>query len=122
MQLAEAFGGGLGGYVGGKLPDIFEPATSSRHRSAFHSVGMIGLLGNSFPVIDSWEQWCREHAEYHRAARENPSLNPIVQFFHFLAEVIFRVLAGIPAGMVTAYISHLVLDGLIDKRSIPLVA
>jgi len=34
---AEVAGGALGGYWGGKLPDVFEPAIHSWHRSLAHS-------------------------------------------------------------------------------------
>lgn len=120
-QLAEGVGGGLAGCLGGKLPDIIEPPTSSWHRGPFHSVAALGLLSSSFPRLEAWEQWCRENAEHHRNVRMAPNVDPFSQFLHFLAEAVWRILAGIPAGFVAAYISHLLMDG-VSARSIPLIA
>ena len=36
-SLVEVLAGGLGGWAGGKLPDVFEPAVSSWHRGFAHS-------------------------------------------------------------------------------------
>jgi len=46
----EVAGGALGGYVGGLLPDVLEPAISSWHRDVAHSCaagGGIVALGNA---------------------------------------------------------------------------
>jgi hypothetical protein len=48
-------------------------------------------------------------------------MNPLLLLFHVLAEAVWRILAGIPAGLAAAYVSHVLLDG-ISARSIPLIA
>ena len=37
-RLLEAIGGGIGGYIGSRLPDIIEPALWPGHRQFAHSV------------------------------------------------------------------------------------
>jgi len=43
--LTEAFGGALGGWMGGALPDVIEPANSPNHRQTAHSWAALGLDG-----------------------------------------------------------------------------
>jgi len=45
--LAETIGGIVGGWVGGVLPDILEPATSPHHRKVMHSVVAAGGFHNA---------------------------------------------------------------------------
>jgi hypothetical protein len=64
---AEVAGGALGGYVGGQLPDLLEPAISSWHRDVAHSCtagGAIIAMGNA---LAAFEAACRENAEKCRA-------------------------------------------------------
>jgi hypothetical protein len=42
--IAAGVGGGIGGLVGSRVPDVIEPATSSWHRSTAHSVAATGAV------------------------------------------------------------------------------
>lgn len=119
-QLLEAIGGGVAGCLGGRLPDILEPADSSWHRGVFHSgAALMGFLaaGRS-SVLDRWEAECRGQAEHHRKAQHVPGLSGILRLLHALAEIFWRVLAGGLGGFGAGYASHLVMDGF-TARSLP---
>jgi hypothetical protein len=128
--LAEVAGGAIGGYFGGILPDILEPAISSWHRSVAHSYvsgGTIVVSANA--VLSSWEAACRNNAENCQALQMIPAPNgafvvapsdPIQRFLSSLAELFWRLMAGFLNGLVAGYISHLGLDAL-TPRSIPLL-
>lgn len=125
----EVAGGALGGYVGGLLPDVLEPAISSWHRDVAHSCaagGGIVALRNALAAI---EVACRENAEKCRAIPMAPlggifvpvAVDPISQFLSTLFEFLWRLAAGFVNGVAAGYISHLALDAA-TPRSIPLLA
>lgn len=91
-QAASPLLGGLGGLVGGKLPDIFEPATSPNHRRFCHSVAFAVGVGVATYKLYKWQ--------------------PTDAWGEFL-----RVL-GVAVGV--GYLSHLLLD-LTTPKSLPLV-
>jgi hypothetical protein len=72
--LIEAAGGALGGWCGGQLPDVFEPATSSWHRSLAHSgtTGTAIVFGRG--KLMEWQTFCRERADYCRVQAEQNGL------------------------------------------------
>jgi hypothetical protein len=126
--LAEVVGGALGGYVGGQLPDLLEPAISSWHRNVAHSCtagGAILAMGNAFTVF---EASCRENAEKCRALPMEQEgdvfvfvpADPIARLLLSLFEIFWRIAAGFANGLRAGYISHLALDAM-TPRSIPLL-
>lgn len=42
------------GTFGGRLPDLLEPATNPNHRKFFHSLLVLGTIGNSIYEIYQW--------------------------------------------------------------------
>jgi LexA-binding, inner membrane-associated putative hydrolase len=136
--LLEAAGGALGGWCGGQLPDIFEPPTSSWHRSLAHSRTIGTVIVFARGQLIEWQKFCRERAEYCRLQPEQngtlvmvpdplrPNLfvpapvNPLAQLFWTAAEVLWRFAAGFANGLAAGYVSHLVLDAG-TPRSIPLL-
>ena len=124
----EVAGGALGGYVGGLLPDVLEPAISSWHRDVAHSCaagGGIVALGNALAAI---EAACRENAEKCRAIPMAPlgsifvpvAGEPISQLLSQLFEFLWRLAAGFVNGVAAGYVSHLALDAA-TPRSIHLL-
>ncbi|MCJ9429669.1 metal-dependent hydrolase [Kordiimonas marina] len=84
--------GAAAGAVGGRLPDILEPALHPNHRQFFHSYAVLGLLGCGF---------------YH-AAKWSPETG---------WEKCLRYLT---LGMIGGYACHLLFDGTTPK-GLPLV-
>jgi hypothetical protein len=133
--LLEVLGGGLGAWSTGNLPDIFEPAVSSWHRSTFHSVTVGGTIVSQANTISAFTDFCREQAAN---CKENPKRilmipvsegvsvpieldGTIGRFFSFIEQCLWLLLAGFVAGAAAGYVSHLALDGLTGKRSLPLI-
>jgi len=128
--IAEIAGGAMGGYVGGILPDILEPAVSSWHRGIAHScaAGATVVTGAN-QVLSKWEAACRAKAENCKAIQLITVANgvfvpapadPIRQLVSGLAELFWRLMAGFLNGLVAGYLSHVALDG-VTPRSIPLL-
>ncbi len=120
-RLPETIGGVVGGYYGGRLPDLIEPATSPWHRGVAHSGVLTAILASSSDRLGQWERHCREQAAQHRAASLVPGADPISAVWHTLAEWFWRFLAGVAAGLFAGYLSHVALDAL-TPRSLPLFA
>src|SRR5437588_10398867 len=54
-RLAMTLGGALGGYAGGRLPDVLEPAIHAWHRSFFHSAAAgAGVVQTTVVPIKAW--------------------------------------------------------------------
>jgi hypothetical protein len=62
-RVAEITGGGLGGYLGGLLPDILEPGVSSWHRGTAHSWLAGASIISLRDRLAQWESFCFEQAE-----------------------------------------------------------
>lgn len=131
----EAAGGAAGGWLGGVLPDVFEPGTSSWHRSLAHS----GTTATTIIVagkrkLNSFQDHCRKQAEACRVKRESlnmvphptqPNLfvpAPTDQWEHLCLTLqeFWRFAAGFANGLAAGYVSHLALDAT-TPRSIPLL-
>lgn len=115
--LVEMIGGGCGGYLTSMLPDISEPAISSWHRGACHSVTAGGIVCSIDKLFAQWAEYCREQANKHRAIQtvQDPitgETRPVVPLtlVQQLAQLFWSFLAGLLNGLVPGYISHLVLD------------
>ena len=109
----ETLGGLTGGYVGGRLPDILEPATSPRHREIAHSVvtgGSMIHLGRC--QLLKWQQGCRKQADLARDRRREQMTGSLRELGFQLLEMFWRAFAGAIAGFLAGYVSHLVLDAV----------
>jgi hypothetical protein len=124
----EVLGGAVGGYLGGQLPDVLEPAISSWHRGSAHSCaagsGIVALKN----ALETFGSTCRENAEKCTAIPMTLEVDvfvpdPFDPFTKFLAtffELLWRFAAGFANGLAAGYVSHLVLDAT-TPRSIPLL-
>jgi membrane-bound metal-dependent hydrolase YbcI (DUF457 family) len=119
-QLAEAIGGAIGGFGGGKFPDFIEPAISSWHRGTAHSWTGLAVASMAMTELEQWEEFCRRKAEHHRRVRVSIDQDPLEELLHLLAEYFWRIAAGVASGLGAGYISHLALDGL-TPRSLPAI-
>lgn len=120
--IAETLGGVIGGLVGGKLPDIIEPAVHSWHRNVAHSfsTGAV-VVGAAAKGVQSWHASCRAKAEAWAQRRRDPNLTPTDRALALVAELAWRIAAGLPIGAAAGYVSHLALDAG-TPRGIPLIA
>lgn len=128
----ETAGGALGGYIGSTLADVLEPAISSWHRGTAHSAATGAAILFSMSEIAKWEAFCRMRAEEctampmiltaapQGAVFVAAQLSPLEQLLRTMAAIVWRVLAGVPAGLASSYMSHLALDAA-TPRSIPLL-
>lgn len=110
VRFIEAVGGGLGGYLGGKLPDMLEPAVSPWHRDLAHSWATGTAVVAALPRLKPWEQYCRQRAAQYGALRSSPGVDPLTRFLHGLLELFWRLAAGFASGLAAGYASHLALD------------
>ena len=116
----EVLGGALAGMVGGKLPDILEPALNPLHRSFFHSV-IFGAIETAagLALLTHWQSICREKAREHKRAAGREE-DPILKFLHQLAAFAWHMLAGALPGFVAGYVSHLAADAT-TPNSLPVI-
>jgi hypothetical protein len=114
--LAGWIGGGVGGVVGGSLPDLIDVPCHPNHRSLAHGVLPVGTA-----VIKTVAWWKRQIDECNRRAKvaeERWRQMGSTGFNWERAGWLF--LAGLMAGFVGGYVSHLVLDSS-SKKSLPLL-
>jgi hypothetical protein len=131
----ELFGGAVGGWPGSKLPDIFEPAISSWHRSTFHSLTAGGAIVSQASRLSAFTTFCREQAGECKSNPRRILMLPLGEGRHIpielgeglgnllskLEELLWRFLAGFVNGLAAGYVSHLALDAFIGERGIPLL-
>jgi hypothetical protein len=130
----EILGGAIGGWPGARLPDIFEPAISSWHRSTAHSLAAGGAIVSQATRLDAFTAFCRKQAESCKANPRRILMVPVRDkvvplelsegvgnFLSIIEELLWRFLAGFANGLAIGYISHLVLDASIGQRGIPLL-
>lgn len=117
----ETLGGALAGYVGGRIPDIIDPATSPRHRSIGHGILPNGILASLYMnQIDGWQQSLRHQAK--QFCEQRKSTDSVVGKAGFrLLELLCYLSAGALAGLFAGHISHLLLD-LSTPAKLPLLA
>lgn len=110
-MLLEAIGGSISGHIGGRLPDIIEPASWPGHRQLAHSAITGGAIAFSvYELLGGWENWCRSKAELYNQRRTTEGANVLKDILFTLLEIILRVAAGFLSGLGTSYLSHLALD------------
>lgn len=115
ISLAELLGGALSGAIASKLPDVIEPATHPNHRSTFHSASFLVTTGIvALPWAEQERQRQYQLADYART-QENVSANEIEQGYWLRKALWHEFVAGLFAGLVVGYISHLVADSLTPK-------
>lgn len=120
--LLEAAGGGLGGWLGALLPDWLEPAVHSFHRNIAHSVAAgVAVAEGARRGLRSWESYWRNRADEFANKRRQADGDIVSILLNLMAEGACRILAGIAAGIVGGFASHLVLDAG-TPRSIPLIS
>jgi hypothetical protein len=128
-------GAALGARCTGNLPDIFEPAISSYHWGTFHSVGMGGTITAQANRISDIRTFCQLQADQCKNNPKRILMIPVakgVSFFieldgtvgkvlSFIERCLWLILSGFVVGAATGYVSHLALDAVTCKRSLPLV-
>lgn len=115
-MLLEAIGGGVGGYVGSRLPDIIEPASWPGHRQFAHSV----TAGSSiayylYRLLEEWEEYFRSQAKYYNEKKSEEDGYWFQKLLYAVLEIFFRIVAGSLGGLGAGYVSHLALDGRTPK-------
>lgn len=120
-RLWEAVGGALGGYGGGRCPDVFEPAKNKPHHRAFaHSF----IAGTTVSVTakettEAWVAFFREKADGLAEKRKKTNLAESDKLIIGIFEILLRVAAGVGPGFIAGYASHLALDAC-TRRSLPI--
>jgi len=99
----------MGGIVGGRLPDIVEPATSPRHRSTAHSWLVLFIV--AAVSLEAARRQCREQARSCEQRLSSLWLSPEQRVLFALLSVLWRISSGFCTGVQVGYVSHLVLDG-----------
>lgn len=115
---ATLLGGGLGGYLGGAMPDLLEPATSGHHRDFAHSVTGGALLCAS-PIYALSVRW-REQARALEASADLLLVESADRAKLAAQAFWLNLAAGILVGFLAGYLSHLALDAS-TPRSLPLL-
>lgn len=106
----EALGGALGGYVGGRVPDIIDPPTSPRHRSIGHGVIPNGIVSAiCYKNLGNWQNSLRSRAADYQSKREQAE-GLVDQIKYGLLEALCYILSGFLAGLGAGHTSHLLLD------------
>jgi len=118
--VAEALGGALGGGIGSRLLDFFEPAIHS-YRNVVHSVAFAGTV-----TVKGTKRAARPQARLRAQADEFAERRTwhhglFEWMVLWLAETACRVATGFIAGAIPGYLSHLALDAK-TPRGIPLLS
>ena len=108
QALAEVLGGAVGGWMGGVLPDVLEPATTPNHRELAHSIVAGGSL--TLARLAEWQATCRTEAKGCETRALTFALGSDARRRAEWDALGWRFLAGLLAGSVAGYASHLVLD------------
>ena len=115
-MLLETIGGGVGGYIGSRLPDMIEPAMCPDHRQFAHSVAAGSSVACSlYKLLEKWEKEFRSRAKYYGDKRNEDFASWFQKFLYTVLEIFFRIVAGGLGGLGAGYISHLALDGRTPK-------
>jgi hypothetical protein len=119
--LVEAIGGGVGGWIGARLPDIVDPPTSPCHRSVGHGAGPIAAAARyAAECIPRWQKALRTHASVQRAAGQEAD-SRWRRVWHALLEFLCLVASGALLGVAFGYLSHVAMDAC-TPAGIPVVA
>lgn len=116
----ECIGGAIGGYCGGRAPDIIDPSTWPGHRSTAHShvVGTI-TVSKANAIVSSLQNHFRLIAkEFELKKRQQKS--DLACIVYGLLKIISTIAAGFFPGLIVGYISHLILD-CSTKAGLPII-
>lgn len=117
--IVELVGGAVGGVAGSRIPDIIDPATMPNHRDVGHGIINAIVVGNfCWSNLSEWQAWCRARADECAACRARAT-DDVARALYWIAEIFWRFVAGLLAGLIGGYASHLVLDAT-TPRSLPL--
>jgi hypothetical protein len=120
-RLAAVLGGLGAGYVGGALPDIFEPALHSWHRAECHSAtACVGAIAATTKSVATLGRDILERAAELRARRLALRPDDASRFWLGLQELGLYASYGAIIGLAAGYASHVILDGG-TSRGIPLI-
>jgi hypothetical protein len=117
----EGLGALIGGRIGSRIPDLLEPSVGFNHWGAAHSV--VGGGGGAclcFAAAIRARSGFRLLAEEMFAAAGDAG-GEVAQFACTLGGMMIYVVAGAVVGVPAGYLSHLVLDELRSKGTIPLL-
>lgn len=118
--VAETVGGAAGGLVGGILPDQIDTPEHPRHRAEAHSMAITGTIGWILKEnLPQWQSALRDQADSFATMRTQAD-SPLLQVVYWLAEYFCRFFAGLIAGVLAGYGSHLALD-FFTPMSIPVL-
>jgi membrane-bound metal-dependent hydrolase YbcI (DUF457 family) len=117
----EVLGGALAGNVGARLPDVFDPPLHPGHRSLAHGLVPVAAAGRAaVNALDGWQARLRAEAN-RRAVLRQSATTPLERFWQALVEILCRLGAGMLAGLLAGYGSHVALDAF-TPASPPLLA
>lgn len=109
-RLLEIVGGGLGGTLGSRLPDIIDPPTSGSHRSHGHAVVPAAtLLRLYMEHAPQWVDDLRAMAKQFEAKTTDTDQIALSVVYALLAALL-RIIAGAVSGLPAGHFSHLALD------------
>lgn len=103
----------MGGAIGECAPDILEPSYGPTHRGPAHSLSALALIGKvAYYQLGKRQAAVRRWA--HQCAAKRVACGPgsILAFAWAIAEAALRLMAGLLAGVVAGYVSHVALDAL----------
>lgn len=118
--LLQTLGGLAGGYGGGVLPDVFEPAVNPQHRGFGHSVLLAAGAGAAVVKIgaDTFNQAREAVRDLEDQLRvETESWR---RFALWIAIIFGHLALGYGVGVVAGYASHVGVDAL-TPQSLPLL-
>jgi inner membrane protein len=117
---AELIGAALSGAITSKLPDILEPAIHPNHRSTFHSKCFLAAAGTvALPWTEQKRQRQHQLADHARSQANAPE-NENDRAYWLWKTLWHEFIAGLLAGLVIGYISHLAADSFTPK-GLPLI-
>lgn len=116
----QVLGGFAGGWHGGALPDVLEPALTPVHRGAAHSLAM--FAGGTTAAVKKGHPFLSETRARVRAleAARDLEVEPWRRFWLTIAVALAHVGLGYAVGISVGYGSHLALDAC-TPRSLPLL-
>src|ERR1043166_2601067 len=110
-KLFEAIGGTIGGIGGGRMPDLIDLPTSPRHRGRAHSFTAGAAVIRLCEVeLEGWQDALRARAGPRPARAQTYPAGSIQGLLYILAAGFLRFLAGLIAGFLAGYLTHLALD------------
>ena len=99
---------GIGGAIGGVVPDWLEPGTHPNHRNVFHSLLAAG--GVTAAVLANWQASCHGAAARCLGRAQLSPAGSSERSNEQMKAFLWRALAGLIIGFLAGYTSHLALD------------